>query len=97
MDFFEALWRDLGSVFGKRVQLGTNSVTTLNIIVWSLFIGFMIGIGVTLYNKMVLGSLVRELIEHGAHTEDAALTAASSMRICCSSSDLVKTEWIKLP
>ncbi len=76
MEFFEALWNDLQEIAGDTITLGTQPITTLNIIVWSLFIGFMIGIGVTLYNKFVLGTLVRELIEHGAHTEETALTAA---------------------
>ncbi len=75
MEFFETLWRDLGSVFGQRVQLGTNSVTTLNIIVWSLFIGFIIAIGATLYNKLVLGRVIRLLIEKNAHTPESACTA----------------------
>ncbi len=75
MDFFDALWRDLGAVFGERVQLGTNSVTTLNIIVWSLFIGFIIAIGATLYNKLVLGRVVRTLIEKQALTPESALKA----------------------
>ena len=76
MEFFEALWNDLMKICGETITLGDQPVTTLNIIVWSLFIGFMIGIGVTLYNKFILGALVRELIEHGAHSEDAALTAS---------------------
>ena len=75
MEFFETLWRDLGAVFGERIQLGTNSVTTLNIIVWSLFIGFIIAIGVTLYNKLVLGRVVRMLIEKQAITPETALSA----------------------
>ncbi len=75
MEFFEALWNDLMEICGDTITLGDQPVTTLNIIIWSLFIGFMIGIGVTLYNKFVLGSLIRGLIERGAHTADAALTA----------------------
>ncbi len=74
MDFFDALWRDLGSVFSERIELGTNPVTTLNIIVWSLFIGFIIAIGVTLYNKIVLGKLVRTLIEKHVTSPECALT-----------------------
>lgn len=76
MDFFKALWNDLSEITGDTVTLGTNTVTTLNIIVWSLFIGFMIGIGVTLYNKLVLGALVRRLTSRKAHSESSALTAA---------------------
>ncbi len=75
MEFFETLWRDLGAVFGERIQLGTNSVTTLNIIVWSLFIGFIIAIGATLYNKLVLGRVVRILIEKQALTPESARAA----------------------
>lgn len=76
MDFFEALWRDLSGIFGDEIHLGTNSVTTLNIIVWSLFIGFMIAIGVTLYNKIVLGTIVRSLIDRQAFCEEDSLTAS---------------------
>ncbi len=75
MDFFEALWKDFYDIAGEEIQLGTNSITTLNIIVWSLFIGFMIAIGVTLYNKIVLGTIVRGLIDRQAFCEDDALTA----------------------
>lgn len=73
-EFFQTLWQDFLSVFGEKVQLGTNSVTTLNIIVWSLFIGFIIAIGITLYNKIVLGKLVRTLIEKDATSPERALT-----------------------
>lgn len=75
MEFFKTLWNDISGIFGDRIELGTNSVTTLNIIVWSLFIGFMIAIGATLYNKFVVGRVVRALIGREAHTEEAALTA----------------------
>ena len=73
MDFFEALWNDLLELCGDTVTLGTNNVTTLNIIVWSLFIGFAIGIGVTVYNKFVLGPVINGLIENKAHSEADAL------------------------
>lgn len=75
MEFFKALWNDVSGLFDERIELGTNSVTTLNIIVWSLFIGFMIAIGVTLYNKFVVGRVVRALISREAHTKEAALSA----------------------
>ena len=74
VEFFQTLWQDFLSVFGEKVQLGTNTVTTLNIIVWSLFIGFIIAIGITLYNKIVPGRVVRALIEKGAVSPESALT-----------------------
>ncbi len=74
MDFFEALWNDLQGLCGSTVSLGTNNVTTLNIIVWSLFIGFTIGIGITVYNRLVLAPLINGLIENKAHSEKDALT-----------------------
>ncbi len=76
MDFFEALWNDIMRQVGDPIYLGNNPITTLNIIVWSLFIGFVIGIGVTVYNKFVLGTMVRELIDRKAHTEESACTAS---------------------
>lgn len=75
MEFFKTLWNDVSGLFDERIELGTNSVTTLNIIIWSLFIGFMIAIGVTLYNKFVVGRVVRALISREAHSDDTALTA----------------------
>ncbi len=74
MDFFEALWNDLLGLCGDTVTLGTNNVTTLNIIVWSLFFGFVVGIGVTVYNKLVLGPVINGLIENKAHSEADAIT-----------------------
>lgn len=76
MDFFKTLWSDFTGIFGERVELGTNSVTTLNIIVWAIFVGFIIAIGVTLYNRIVLGKIVRAIIEKKAHTKECALGAA---------------------
>lgn len=76
MDFFEALWNDLKSIGGEEIALGDQPITTLNLIVWSLFIGFVIGIGVTIYNKFVLGAVVRGLIEREAFTEEGAVTAS---------------------
>ena len=76
IEFFEALKNDLGKIFGETITLGDNPITTLNIIVWSLYIGFMIGIAVTLYNRWVLGGLIRKLIDRGALTEGSAVTAA---------------------
>ena len=76
MDFFKTLWNDFYGTFGERVELGTNAVTTLNIIVWAIFAGFIIAIGATLYNRIVLGKIVRALIEKKAHTKDGALSAA---------------------
>ncbi len=75
MDFFKTLWSDLYGIFGERVELGTNAVTTLNIIVWAIFAGFIIAIGATLYNKFVPGKIVRALIEKKAHTKEEAMSA----------------------
>ncbi len=80
MNFFEALWNDLLELCGDTVTLGTNNVTTLNIIVWSLFIGFIIGIGVTVYNKIVLSPVINGLIENKAHCEADAITLTEISR-----------------
>lgn len=75
-EFFGALWKDISGIFSETITLGDNPITTLNIIVWSLYIGFLIGIGVTVYNRCVLGSLIRRLIARQAFTESDALTVA---------------------
>ncbi|MBQ8249605.1 MAG: hypothetical protein IJY93_06965 [Clostridia bacterium] len=76
MEFFKALWNDLTALTGDTVTLGTNTITTLNIIVWSLFIGFILAIFATLYNKFVIGKVVRTLLKKEIHSEENALTAA---------------------
>ena len=75
MEFFKALWSDLTALTGGTVTLGTNTITTLNIIVWSLFIGFILAIFATLYNKFVIGKLVRALLKKEVHSESTALCA----------------------
>lgn len=81
MDFFEALWLDIQKICGDTVVLGTNNVATLNIIVWSLFIGFLIGIAVTVYNRLVLGPVVNGLVDSKALNEESALPIAEVSRL----------------
>jgi ABC-type amino acid transport system permease subunit len=47
---------------------------TLEIIVWSMFLGIIIGAIVTLYNKSILGAFVRKLLETGSTTPENAKT-----------------------
>lgn len=47
---------------------------TLEIIVWSMFLGVILGAFVILYNKSVLGSFVRKLLETGSNTPETAKT-----------------------
>ncbi len=75
MEFFKALANDFNEVFGDKISLGTNTITTLNIIVWSLFIGFLAAILITLFNKLLIGSAVRRLIAKKAYTSDRAISA----------------------
>ncbi len=73
-EFFEALKTSFNDTFGDTINLGSTSILTLNIIVWSLFIGFLIGIGATIYNKVILGALTRSIIDRQIFNEDAALS-----------------------
>lgn len=73
-EFFGALKDDLAKICGETISLGDNPITTLNIVIWSLYIGFLIGIGITVFNRVVLGGLVRKLVERNANTEGGALT-----------------------
>lgn len=54
--------------------LFTDVSETLYIVIWSLFIGVVIGVGMGIYQKGVLGSLVRKLLEKRATSPDTALT-----------------------
>ncbi len=73
-EFFGALKNDISAAFGERIPLGDNPITTLNIVIWSLYIGFVLGIIITLYNRFVLGGMIQKLVERKAHTEGGALT-----------------------
>ena len=73
-DFFEALKNDIGKICGETISLGDNPITTLNIVIWSLYIGFLIGIAITVANRFVLGGLVKKLVDRKANTEGGALT-----------------------
>ena len=59
----------------EMILSGGRSVgETLYIVIWSLFIGIVIGVGMGIYQKGVLGSLVRHLLEKRATSPDTALT-----------------------
>lgn len=73
-EFFEALKISFSDTFGKQIELESGSIMTLNIVLWSLFIGFLIGIGGTVYNKVILGSFVRSMLNGGITSEDKAMT-----------------------
>lgn len=47
---------------------------TLEIIVWSMFLGIVAGAFIILYNKNVLGAFVRKLVDIGACTPESAKT-----------------------
>ena len=73
-EFFEALKSSFNDTFGKPVELESGSIMTLNIVLWSLFIGFLLGIGGTVYNKVILGRLVRALLDKEITDEDRAMS-----------------------
>ncbi|MCL2518723.1 MAG: hypothetical protein FWF15_09190 [Oscillospiraceae bacterium] len=47
---------------------------TLEIVIWSMFIGIVIGVGAVLYSKRVLGTFVRALLKIEANSPDSAKT-----------------------
>jgi len=51
---------------------------TLELIVWSLFIGIVIAAVIIVYNKRVLGSLVRALLDANAFSPESALSLADT-------------------
>ena len=57
---------------------GGNVSETLYIVIWSLFIGVIIGVGMGIYQKGILGSFVRKLLEGRATSPDTALTMDES-------------------
>ncbi len=56
----------------------TNNGMTLEIVVWSMFLGVMIGSFLIFFNKKVLGSFVRALIEAQAFSPETAKTLAET-------------------
>lgn len=56
----------------------SDPVLTLDLIVWSVFAGFIIAGVAALYNKRLIGNYVRELIKRGALSPETALTLAET-------------------
>ncbi len=75
-----------------------NPVTTLPIIIWGLFAGFVIAGILSYYNKTYLGAVVRSLVKKGANCPENALTLheagvradALRCRAVCGDSALIK-------
>lgn len=55
-----------------------NPVTTLPIIIWGIFAGFVIAGILSYYNKNYLGAVVRSLVKKGANAPESALTFADA-------------------
>ncbi len=51
-----------------------NPTTTLPVIIWGLYAGFVISGLLSLYNKIYLGDVVRALVKKGADSADSAVT-----------------------
>jgi len=52
--------------------------SSLETIVWSLFIGIVVASGLTFYHKQILGGFVRELVANNAQTPETARTLADA-------------------
>ncbi len=52
----------------------TTGAVSLELVVWSLFVGIMLAGAIAVYNKRYLGGFVRKLIEEEAYTPETALT-----------------------
>lgn len=48
--------------------------STLELIIWSLYIGASISVFAIFYTRRILGSVVRRLIENGCSSEESAMT-----------------------
>lgn len=53
-------------------SFATYNGSTLQIVVWSMFAGVVVGVFAVLYNKNVLGSFIKALNEHKAFEPDTA-------------------------
>ncbi len=79
-----------------------NPVTTLPIIIWGIFAGFVIAGILSYYNKTYLGAVVRSLVKKGANCPEKALKLsetgirADAVRfnaVCC---DRALTKYVKI-
>ena len=48
--------------------------STLELIIWSVYIGASISVFAIFYTRRILGSVVRRLIENGCHSDESAMT-----------------------
>lgn len=69
----------LASLLATYNYLHTNNpMLSLELIVWSIFGGIVIGALASIYNKRVIGSFVRALIKGGATMPDSAMTISET-------------------
>lgn len=52
------------------------NLSGLNLVIWSVYIGFMIASVMYYYQKKVVGGFVRRVMEKGANSPDTAMTLA---------------------
>lgn len=86
MDFIQSAWDGFLSLFSGEPR----AAVTVDVIVWSLFIGFVIASLIVIYNKLFVGSLVSTLIKNEASDEESALPATKLG--CINYSDLTEAE-----
>lgn len=77
IDFFKAIFQDIGTFFSTDLNFG-GPLTTGNIIVWAIILGFAVSAFVCLYNRVFLGRFVSYLIKSGATSEETALSLSQS-------------------
>ena len=69
----------MASLLAAYNYLNTNNpMVSLELIVWSIFVGIVIGAAASIYNKRVIGSFVRALIQGGATMPDSAMTVSET-------------------
>ena len=62
--------------------------SALELVIWSIFIGIMIGVFAVFYTRRILGSLVRRIIENGCTSPETAMTLCE---LGCSKNFFIKS------
>ena len=79
-NFFEDVWNYLYDAYFNMgdgyTNLGTenNHLITVGTVVFGLYIGALIACVVTVYNRQIVGSAVRRMLDSGIHSREGAVT-----------------------
>lgn len=77
LNFFTALFQEVVLFFSKPLGFGGH-FTSVNIIIWSVYIGIIAAALISVYNRQFLGKYVNKLLDNKALSPESAISPMDS-------------------